>query len=101
MHQGGPANGVLTAVEDFVAQADRPDRPLAFAHVPAVFGLGLVMDASAEWAEDLAGTVLPYHANGLIAALEVNRLRNYLAVIEWQDREAERDTSVGLSISAS
>lgn len=90
LHQGGPANGVLTAVEDFLSVADTPQRPLAFAHVPAVFGLGVVMDASAEWAEDLAGMLLPYHANGLIASLELNRLRNYLAVIDWQDREAER-----------
>lgn len=90
LHEGGPANGVLTAVEDFLRTADTPHRPLAFAHVPAVFGLGVLMDAGAEWAEDLAGMLLPYHANGLIASLEINRLRNYLAVIDWQDRAGER-----------
>jgi hypothetical protein len=58
--------------------------------VPTVFGLGVVMDASAEWAEEVAGMLLPYHANGLIASLELNWLRNYLAVIEWQDRDGER-----------
>src|SRR4051795_803497 len=36
--EGGPANGVLTAVEDFLAA--RPE--LAYAQVPAVFGLGIV-----------------------------------------------------------
>ena len=91
LHSGGPENGVLTAVEDFIARADTSKRQLAFAHVPAVFGLGVIMDAGAEWAEDLAAMLLPYHANGLIASLELNRLRNYLAVIEWQDREAERE----------
>lgn len=89
LHEGGPENGVLTAVEDFIAMADTPERPLAFAHVPAVFGLGVVMDASAEWADDLAAILLPYHANDLIASLELNRLRNYLAVIEWQDNAAQ------------
>ena len=85
---GGPANGVLTAVEDFLARANTAERPLIYAHVPAVFGLGVIMDASAEWAEDLAGIFLPFHENPLVASLELNRLRNYLAVIEWQDRTA-------------
>jgi len=89
LHEGGPANGVLTAVEDFLATADTRQRPLAFAHIPAVFGLGVIMDAQSEWSEDLAGMLLPYHANGLIASLELNRLRNYLAVIDWQDRAGE------------
>ncbi|AKH44170.1 hypothetical protein FHS61_001490 [Altererythrobacter atlanticus] len=90
LEEGGPRNGVLTAVEDFLAQADSDDRPLVFAHIPAVFGLGVVFDGSAEWAEDVAGQLLPYHQNELLAKLELNRLTNYLAVIEWQDREAER-----------
>lgn len=90
LHEGGPRNGVLTAVEDFVAEADREDRPLVFAQVPAVFGLGVVLDAGADWAEELAGILRPWHRNELLATLELNRLRNHLAVIEWQDREAER-----------
>jgi len=90
LHEGGPRNGVMTAVEDFVAGADSEDRPLVFAHIPAVFGLGVVFDASAEWAEDIAGQLLPYHQNELLAKLELNRLANYLTVIDWQDREAER-----------
>lgn len=88
LHQGGPRNGVLTAVEDFLAKCDTEERPLVFAHIPAVFGLGVLFDATAEWAEDVAGLLLPYHQNDLIAKLEVNRLANYLAVIEHQDRAA-------------
>jgi hypothetical protein len=95
LRAGGPKNGVLTAIEDFIeqaqaqGQADGGDEPrhLLYAHIPAVFGLGILFDASAEWAEDVAAMVLPYHENELIASLEVNRLRNYLAVIEWQDRQ--------------
>lgn len=89
LKEGGPRNGVLTAVEDFLADA-RADgtRQLAFAFVPAVFGLGIVFDATAPWASAVAQLVHPYHDNKLLAALELNRLRNYLAVIDWQDRQA-------------
>lgn len=87
-HEGGPRNGVLTAVEDFLDAARVPDRALAFAHVPAVFGLGIVFDSSAPWAADVAQIVHPYHDNALMASLELNRLRNYLAVIDWQDSRA-------------
>ena len=89
LHAGGPRNGVLTAVEDFIAGAESEDRPLVYAQVPAVLGLGVLFDATAEWAEDVAGALLPYHGNDLIASLEENRLRNYLAVIDWQDRHAD------------
>lgn len=88
LREGGPRNGVLTAVEDFLDTARTPERPLAWAFIPAVFGLGFVFDASAPWAADIAGLVHPYHDNALIAALERNRLLNYLAVIDWQDRAA-------------
>jgi hypothetical protein len=92
LRAGGPKNGVLTAIEDFMAlaQSDADEgRMLLYAHIPAVFGLGVLFDADAEWAEDVAAIVVPYHENALIASLETNRLRNYLTVIEWQDRAAQ------------
>lgn len=85
---GGPRNGVLTAVEDFIGQAGDAGRVLAFAHVPAVFGLGILFDAEAAWSPALATLVAPFHDNRLIATLERNRLMNYLKVIEWQDAAA-------------
>ncbi|WP_066720965.1 class I SAM-dependent methyltransferase [Sphingomonas pituitosa] len=90
LHEGGPRNGVLTAVEDFMAQGRAAGTKLAYAHVPAVFGLGILFDAGAPWAEAVANLVFPWHDNALLATLEQNRLRNYLAVIEWQDRERDR-----------
>ncbi|MEM7690046.1 MAG: class I SAM-dependent methyltransferase [Pseudomonadota bacterium] len=86
LQAGGERNGVLTAVEDFLKEADTDDRPLYYVHVPAVLGLGVIFDTQAEWSGALAESLLPYHANPLIARLEENRLRNYLEVIEWQDR---------------
>lgn len=88
LHEGGPRNGVLTAVEDFLEGSRTAERRLGWAFVPAVLGLGIVFDASAPWASTLAAGVIPFHDNALIASLERNRLRNYLAVIEWQDRHA-------------
>ncbi|MBB4840104.1 hypothetical protein HNP52_003196 [Sphingomonas kyeonggiensis] len=89
LHEGGPRNGVLTAVEDFLDEARTDERQLAWAHVPAVFGLGVLFDSSAPWAPALAEMIMPWHNNKLLASLEANRLRNYLAVIDWQDRAAE------------
>ena len=85
---GGPRNGVLSAVEDFLAAAAADGVALAYAHVPAVFGLGVIFDAAAPFAESLALQLAPWHDNPLLATLELNRLRNYLAVIEWQDGQS-------------
>ncbi|NNM77387.1 class I SAM-dependent methyltransferase [Sphingomonas sp. ID1715] len=83
--EGGPRNGVLTAVEDFMSEAGRE---MALAQVPAVFGLGILFDHAAPWAESLGRFVLPWHRNPLLASLERNRLANYLRVIELQDSAA-------------
>lgn len=88
IHEGGPRNGVLTAVEDFIEEVRSDGDGIAFAEIPAVFGLGVLFDTSAEWGETLAELVIPYHQNALIRSLEENRLRNYLTVIELQDRAA-------------
>lgn len=81
---GGPRNGVLTAVEDFVADLRADGRDVAFALIPAVLGLGIVFDATAPWAAELGAYLLPFHDNPLIARLEENRLRNYLATVDLQ-----------------
>ncbi|MCK0097868.1 class I SAM-dependent methyltransferase [Qipengyuania sp. S6317L1] len=86
LQAGGERNGVLTAVEDFLKEADAEERPLFYVHVPAVLGLGIIFDAQAEWSGALAEFLLPFHANPLIARLEENRLRNWLEVVDWQDR---------------
>ena len=89
-HEGGPCNGVLTAVEDFADDVRGEGRGIAFAHIPAVFGLGILFSTEADWAPALSELIIPWHENRLMERLEENRLRNYLAVIDWQDREAER-----------
>lgn len=93
IHEGGPRNGVLTAVEDFVDEVRAEERGIAFARVPAVFGLGILFSTDADWAPALSELVIPFHENRLIQTLEENRLRNYLKVVDLQDRENERRTS--------
>ena len=85
---GGERNGVLTAVEDFLKDSDSETRPLYYVHIPAVFGLGVVFEAGADWSEAVANALLPYHAHPLLARLEENRLRNWLEVVDRQDRVA-------------
>jgi methyltransferase family protein len=81
--EGGPRNGVLTAVEDFVER--RPELRLAV--VPAFFGLGVVWDTDAPWAADLAALLDPWDRNPLLERLEANRAL-HLASSHWQLREA-------------
>jgi hypothetical protein len=85
-HEGGPRNGVLTAVEDFLEQAASQGRGYAYAQIPAVFGLGVIIPADAPWGEKVAEFLLPYHENALLRSLERNRLANYLTVLDIQDR---------------
>ena len=91
LHEGGPRNGVLTAVEDFLGEQHAAGRQLGFAEIPAVFGLGILFDLHAPWSARVAELVLPYHDNKLLRALEENRLRNYLRVIELQDAALRSD----------
>ena len=71
-HEGGPRNGVRTAVEDFVASREG----LRFATVPAFFGLGVVWHADAPWADRIAAIVEPWDDNALVARLEAGRVRH-------------------------
>jgi methyltransferase family protein len=68
--EGGPRNGVLTAVEDFVEARDG----LRLAVVPAFFGLGVVWRGEAPWAAAVAEAVAPWDRNPVLARLEANRV---------------------------
>jgi hypothetical protein len=86
--EGGPRNGVKTAIEDFIDEQNAAGREMAYAEVPAVFGLGILFDLDAPWSVALANLLVPFHQNRLLATLERNRLDNYLAVLDWQDGNA-------------
>jgi len=82
LREGGPANGVQTAIEDFLAQ--RSD--LSFEIIPAVLGLGIIYSRTAPWADRLTELLRPFTSSPLLEMLERNRLELYLKVIELQDR---------------
>ena len=78
-HEGGPRNGVLTAVEDFVAERDG----LRLAVIPSFFGLGVVWDEAAPFADAVAAAVAPYDRNPVFTRLEANRVA-HLATLQQQ-----------------
>jgi hypothetical protein len=84
LYEGGSQNGVLTAVEDFVAA--EPGYELVI--IPAVFGLGILVPDTHPNRSALLTILEPLHLNPLLQRLETNRLRNYLRVIELQDQMA-------------
>jgi Methyltransferase domain len=68
--EGGPQNGVLTAVENFVAGQEG----VRLALVPAFFGLGVIWQTDAPWADAVAAIVDPWDRNPLLQRLEANRV---------------------------
>lgn len=71
-HEGGSRNGVLTAVEDFVAEREE----LRLVVVPAFFGLGVVWERSANGASELARILDPWDRNPMVERLEANRVHH-------------------------
>lgn len=85
INEGGPCNGVLTAVEDF--NSEHPE--YNYRSIDAVFGLGVLTRAGTREDEIVAEMIAPYQ-NSLVRTLEKNRLELYLKVIELQDALARR-----------
>jgi len=83
-HEGGPRNGVTTAIEDFVAHHSE----LQFDIVPAVFGLGIIYSKTAPWAAALATHFRPFVNNPMLQRMEENRVRLYVKVQELQEELA-------------
>jgi len=88
--EGGGRNGVLTAVEDFVAQAGG----LQLAVIPAFFGFGVVWHRDAPWGDAVAGVLEPLHRDPLLARLEDNRVAHIAAghalrVALWDQQERQ------------
>lgn len=80
-HEGGERNGVLTAIEDFLA--DRED--LKLATVPAFFGLGVVWHPGAPWAGQVEAAVEAFDRNPLLARLEANRVEHVVERLRAYD----------------
>jgi hypothetical protein len=69
-HEGGPGNGVLTAIEDFVAGRDG----VRLVVVPTFFGLGVAWHTARPYASALASLVGPFDRHPVLQRLETNRV---------------------------
>src|SRR3954447_15572440 len=90
-HEGGPENGVLTAIEDFVAGHEG----MRLVVVPAFFGFGVVWHTGAPWSDTLAAILDPYDRHPVLERLEANRV-HHLAMSETRQKEIERRERQGL-----
>jgi hypothetical protein len=86
--EGGPDNGVLTAIEAFVA--DRPRVRLVV--VPAFFGLGVAWHEDAAWSRELARILDVWDRHPILERLEANRVHHlalgHARLVElWEERE--------------
>ncbi len=79
-HEGGPHNGVLTAVEDFVATRES----VRLAVVPAFFGFGVAWHMGKPWAPDVARILDPFDQEPMLERLEANRVRHLARGHTWR-----------------
>jgi Methyltransferase domain len=96
-HEGGAGNGVLTAIDDFVAI--HPGLRLAI--VPVFFGLGVLWERDDPHADALEQFLAPWDRNPHLARLERHRVMQMAntqlqltAVRELQARLAEQDQAL-------
>ena len=81
LKEGGPRNGILTAVEDMLAERE----DLQHVVLPAVFGVGIVWSREAPYADRLGDALAPLDQDAVLATMERNRLALYLHVLALQD----------------
>jgi hypothetical protein len=75
-HEGGAGNGVLTAVEDFVAARD----DVRLAIVPAFFGFGVAWHTGKPWSDQIAAILDSFDQHPVLERLEANRVRHLAAM---------------------
>lgn len=86
-HEGGPGNGVLTAVEDFVAGRTG----VRLVVVPAFFGFGALWDERSPWAAELAQRLGPWDRHPLLERLEGNRVLHLASSLRQHNLHARQD----------
>jgi hypothetical protein len=74
LREGGPRNGVRTAIEDFLDGRSG----LRLAVVPAFFGVGVLYPDDAPWADEIGAVLDPLVDNPILERLEENRVQHLL-----------------------
>jgi hypothetical protein len=90
LREGGPRNGTLTAIEDFMGS--REDLRLAI--VPAFFGFGVLWPDQIQGAEQLAELLSPFDRHPVLERLERNRVEHLVAGFARGVRIAELEDRV-------
>jgi Methyltransferase domain len=75
LREGGPRNGTVTAIEDFMEPRDG----LRFAIVPAFFGFGVLWPEGISGADRIAELLDPYDRHPVLERLERNRVEHLTA----------------------
>lgn len=75
LREGGPGNGTLTALDDFLAEHEG----LRFAILPAFFGFGAMWSQEAPWAGAVEAVIGPFDRNPVLERLERNRVEHVVA----------------------
>lgn len=84
-HEGGPGNGVLTAVEDFLEGR----AGVRLAVIPAFFGLAVLWPEKAPWAAEVERVMEAWKSRAMIERLEEIRLAQ-LVDRKRMDRQEEQ-----------
>jgi len=85
--EGGSRNGVLTAVEDFVAERER----LRLVVVPVFFGFGVVWHLDAPWSDAMSALLDPWDRNAVLERLEANRVLHIAQEFVLAQRAARQE----------
>ena len=92
LEEGGPRNGTLTAIEDFM----KPRQGLRLVVVPAFFGFGVLWPEEINGAARIAEVLDPYDRHPVLERLERNRAEHLSAghargakIAALQDRVAQ------------
>lgn len=85
--EGGPRNGVLTAVEDFLQQ--NPDQ-YHWVYIPGMLGLGVLIDVNHPHADEIMKFYAVLHNNPLLALMEHDRITHYISATALQTKIQDR-----------
>jgi hypothetical protein len=91
LEEGGPRNGVMTAIEDFMDERDG----LRLAVIPIFFGCGLLWSEDAPWADEVAEITEPWDRNPILERVEKARVTQ---LVQRHSREQEIDERFNYSL---
>jgi hypothetical protein len=91
LEEGGPRNGVMTAIEDFMSERDG----LRLTVIPIFFGCGILWPEGAAWSDEVAEITEPWDRNPILARVEKARVTQ---LVQRHSREQEIDERFDHSI---